>query len=195
MNKEDKINFPVNGIVIILLYSYVYQFFQWCSHSLLRSSSSSSHYYICDIFTIHERWTTLLHKVPIVSLHDLPTTGSGMDTGMVIIIFCINIITYRNSIFIIWDVWTLTIIPTAQHFNSSYTVVQWTNFLTSEWFVRPCRIYDHNVPVQWTSLSIICTCTCHHHNLWCLQMMESYMLMFKMQNKNKTLLSVVIQLL
>ena len=60
-----------------------------------------THYnYTCEIFTTHEQWTTLVRFQESVC-HDLPTAGSGMDTGMVIIIFCINIITYRNSIFII----------------------------------------------------------------------------------------------
>jgi len=36
-----------------------------------------------------------LHKAVVVHLHNLPTAGGSMDTGMVIVIFCIDIIAYK----------------------------------------------------------------------------------------------------
>ena len=57
-------------------------------------------YYIFNISTIDEQWSTdnfiILHKVLGVNLHDLPTAGSSMNTSMVIVIFCINIVTYKK---------------------------------------------------------------------------------------------------
>lgn len=56
---------------------------------LIFSNMQSQYYYCMHV-------SHLLCKVLVVSMHDLPAAGSSMNTGMVIIIFCINIITYKK---------------------------------------------------------------------------------------------------
>jgi len=81
-----------------------------------------------------------LRKFPVVTLHNLPTTGSRMNTGMVVIIFCINIITYKKKythalrVVNLNNKYQLPSCPTAK-VQLPKVEVQWTNCLASGWLV------------------------------------------------------------